>query len=57
MKGPDGRFEFRLRCDEPLARGLADAAKRSVRSVNGEMIYRLKLSLGLVEREQTESNQ
>ena len=35
-----------LRFDEGLRRQLEEAAKRSVRSVNGEIIFRLRSTLG-----------
>jgi hypothetical protein len=34
--------QLSLRVDETLRRQLADAAKRSVRSLNGEIVYRLR---------------
>ena len=33
-----------LRFDEELHQQLADAARRSVRSINGEIVYRLRTS-------------
>jgi hypothetical protein len=45
--------ELRIRCDEELHRQLAEAARRSLRSMTREVIFRLKASLG----ERQSSNQ
>jgi predicted HicB family RNase H-like nuclease len=37
--------ELRIRCDETLHRKLAEAARRSLRSLTREIIFRLKASL------------
>jgi hypothetical protein len=37
--------ELRIRCDEALHRQLAEAARRSLRSMTREVIFRLKASL------------
>jgi hypothetical protein len=37
--------ELRIRCDEALHRQLAEAARRSLRSITREVIFRLKASL------------
>ncbi len=37
--------ELRIRCDEALHRQLAEAARRSLRSMTREIIFRLKASL------------
>jgi predicted HicB family RNase H-like nuclease len=37
--------ELRIRCDEELHRQLAEAARRSLRSMTREVIFRLKASL------------
>jgi predicted HicB family RNase H-like nuclease len=38
--------ELRIRCDEELHRQLAEAARRSLRSMTREVIFRLRASLG-----------
>jgi hypothetical protein len=40
-----GRSELRIRCDERLHRHLAEAARRSLRSMTREVIFRLQASL------------
>jgi predicted HicB family RNase H-like nuclease len=40
-----GGSELRIRCDEELHRQLAEAARRSLRSMTREVIFRLKMSL------------
>jgi predicted HicB family RNase H-like nuclease len=40
-----GSSELRIRCDEALHRQLAEAARRSLRSMTREVIFRLKASL------------
>ena len=40
-----GGSELRIRCDEELHRQLAEAARRSLRSMTREVIYRLRASL------------
>jgi predicted HicB family RNase H-like nuclease len=43
---PDGLVRvLNLRLDEPLRRQLTAEARRSVRSLNGEIIFRLRRSL------------
>jgi hypothetical protein len=37
---------LKLRFNEALRRQIADAAKRSVRSINSEIVYRLRTSFG-----------
>jgi TraY domain len=37
--------ELRIRCDEELRRRLADAARRSLRSMTREVVFRLQASL------------
>jgi hypothetical protein len=37
--------ELRIRCDEALHRALAEAARREMRSLTREVIFRLKASL------------
>jgi predicted HicB family RNase H-like nuclease len=45
MEHPDDTVKvLNLRLDEPLHRQLTMEAKRSVRSLNGEMVYRLRKS-------------
>lgn len=43
-KDDDGKIAVNFRFDEALHRQLADAAKDSVRSLNGEILYRLRKS-------------
>jgi hypothetical protein len=45
-KSPGAGVQLNLRIDEELRRQLADAAKRSVRSLNGEIVNRLRSSFG-----------
>jgi hypothetical protein len=45
-KKPAGsNSELRIRCDEALHRQIAEAARRSLRSMTREVIFRLKASL------------
>jgi predicted HicB family RNase H-like nuclease len=44
-KKTTGRNELRIRCDEMLHQQLAEAARRSLRSMTREVIFRLKASL------------
>jgi hypothetical protein len=37
--------ELRIRCDEALHRQIAEAARRSLRSITREVIFRLQASL------------
>jgi len=37
--------ELRIRCDEALHRRIAEAARRSLRSITREVIFRLRASL------------
>jgi hypothetical protein len=37
--------ELRIRCDENLHRQIAEAARRSLRSITREVIFRLQVSL------------
>jgi hypothetical protein len=43
-RDPDDLVALKLRLNEALRRRVADAANASVRSLNGEIIYRLKSS-------------
>ena len=45
QKKTAGSSELRIRCDEALHRQLAEAARRSLRSMTREVIFRLKASL------------
>jgi hypothetical protein len=45
QKKTAGGSELRIRCDEALRRQLAEAARRSLRSLTREVIFRLKASL------------
>jgi TraY domain len=45
QKKTAGSSELRIRCDEALYRQLAEAARRSLRSMTREVIFRLKASL------------
>jgi predicted HicB family RNase H-like nuclease len=46
MESPDDLVRvLNLRLDEPLRRQLTAEARRSVRSLNGEIIFRLRRSL------------
>jgi len=45
MEALDEVIKLNLRLDEPLHRQLTAEAKRSVRSLNGEIIFRLRRSL------------
>jgi hypothetical protein len=40
-----GVSELRIRCDEMLHRQIAEAARRSLRSMTREVVFRLKASL------------
>jgi len=40
-----GSSELRIRCDEALYRQLTEAARRSLRSMTREVIFRLQASL------------
>jgi hypothetical protein len=40
-----GVSELRIRCDEMLHRQIAEAARRSLRSMTREVIFRLQASL------------
>ena len=40
-----GSSELRVRCDEALHRKIAEAARHSLRSMTGEVIFRLRASL------------
>ena len=42
---PTGSSELRIRCDETLQRQIAEAARRSLRSITREVIFRLRASL------------
>jgi hypothetical protein len=44
-KKPAGSSELRIRCGEELHRQIAEAARRSLRSMTREVIFRLKASL------------
>jgi hypothetical protein len=45
-KKPAGsNSELRIRCDEALHRQIAEAARRSLRSMTREVVFRLKASL------------
>jgi len=45
QKKKAGGSELRIRCHEALHRQLAEAARRSLRSVTREVIFRLQASL------------
>jgi hypothetical protein len=45
QKKTAGSSELRIRCDEALHRQIAEAARRSLRSITREVIFRLKASL------------
>jgi predicted HicB family RNase H-like nuclease len=45
QKKAAGSSELRIRCDKDLHRQIAEAAKRSLRSMTREVIYRLRASL------------
>jgi predicted HicB family RNase H-like nuclease len=45
MEREDNGVKLNLRLDERLHQQLADEAKRSVRSINGEIVWRLRSSL------------
>jgi len=45
QKKAAGGRELRIRCDAALHQQLAEAAKRSLRSMTREIIFRLKASL------------
>jgi hypothetical protein len=49
--------ELRIRCDETLHRELAEAARREMRSLTREVIFRLKASLKDRARSQERTNQ
>ena len=40
-----GSSELRIRCDEAFHRQIAEAARRSLRSMTREVIFRLRASL------------
>jgi hypothetical protein len=42
---PTSSSELRIRCDETLHRQIAEAARRSLRSITREVIFRLQASL------------
>jgi hypothetical protein len=44
-KDRDERAELTLRLNEALRRQIAEAARRNVRSLNSEIVYRLRTSL------------
>ncbi len=46
LKKTAGSSELRIRCDAALHRELAEAARRSLRSMTREVIFRLRASLG-----------
>ncbi len=45
QKKTAGSSELRIRCDDALHRQIAEAARRSLRSMTREVIFRLKASL------------
>jgi hypothetical protein len=45
QKKTERSSELRIRCDEALHRQIAEAARRSLRSMTREVIFRLKASL------------
>jgi hypothetical protein len=45
QKKTAGSSELRIRCDEALHRQLAEAARRSLRSMTREVVFRLEASL------------
>jgi len=45
QKKTAGGRELRVRCDEDLHRQLATAARRSLRSMTREIVFRLRASL------------
>jgi hypothetical protein len=45
QKKTTGSSELRIRCDEELHRQVAEAARRSLRSMTREVIFRLQASL------------
>jgi predicted HicB family RNase H-like nuclease len=45
QKKTAGSSELRIRCDEALHQQLAEAARRSLRSMTREIIFRLQASL------------
>jgi hypothetical protein len=49
QKKTEPSSELRIRCDEELRRQLAEAARRSLRSMTREVIFRLRASL--IERQ------
>jgi len=49
MERPDETVKLLLRLDEPMHRQLTAEAKRSVRSLSGEIIWRLRQSLDQAE--------
>jgi predicted HicB family RNase H-like nuclease len=49
--------ELRIRCEEALHRELAEAARREMRSLTREVIFRLKASLQDRARSQERTNQ
>jgi predicted HicB family RNase H-like nuclease len=45
QKKTAGSSELRVRCDDALHRQIAEAARRSLRSMTREVIFRLQASL------------
>jgi predicted HicB family RNase H-like nuclease len=45
QKKTAGSSELRIRCDDALHRQIAEAARRSLRSMTREVIFRLQASL------------
>jgi hypothetical protein len=45
MSQKAGNSELRIRCDENLHRQIAEAARRSLRSITREVVFRLQASL------------
>jgi hypothetical protein len=52
QKKAAGSSELRIRCNEALHRQIAEAARRSLRSMTREVIFRLQASLNQQRRPQ-----
>jgi hypothetical protein len=52
QKKAAGSSELRIRCNEALHRQIAEAARRSLRSMTCEVIFRLQASLNEQRRAQ-----